>query len=213
MNRKEIRFINDILKPWDELTDLLAKPYAYEPGLNDIIRMAGNLAITIKHQCDLERENRKTIDQLSPENKIMSDVADKVKHHKLRNKTRENQLYAVAAFECEETGNKFKFLRTIIYVEYFDGRKFDFINVAAEAIKFWITHLNLNISRPLNIKLYNNDFQDDAILYYNPLKCIHMNSTRIQTYRRNSNGDLELFNPKNVRLALYKMKNKKLVSF
>jgi len=33
VNKKEIKFINDILKPWDELNDLLTKPYAYEPGL------------------------------------------------------------------------------------------------------------------------------------------------------------------------------------
>lgn len=205
MNKKEVQFINDILKPWDELNDLLAKPYAYEPGISDIIRMAGNLAIALKHQCDLEKKNRKQIDQLSSANKIMSDVADMIKHRELRDKSRENELYAVASFECFE--DKFKFLRTIIYVEYPDGKKFDFIIETAKAIKFWINESNLNISKPLNIKLCAEDFQKNAILYYNPLKCIHMKSTRIQTYRKNSNGDLELFDPKNVRLALYEMKN------
>jgi hypothetical protein len=205
MGQKEVKFINNILKPWGELNDLLAKQYAYEPGLSDIIRMAGNLAIALKHQCDLEKENRKTIDSVSPENKIMSDIADMVKHHKLRDKTRENKLYAVAAFECLE--DKFKFLRTIIYVEYSDGRKYDFINIAVKAINFWIRHSELNISKTLCIALCGNDFQDNAVLYYNPSKCIHMQSTRIQTYRKNESGNLELFDHKNIKLVLYEIKN------
>lgn len=205
MDQKEIKFINDILKPWDELNDLLSKPYAYEPGLSDIIRMAGNLALALKHQCDLEKESRKSIDSISPENKIMSDIADMVKHHELRDKTRENKLYAVAAFECFE--DKFKFLRTIIYVEYPDGRKYDFINIAVKAINFWIQHSKLNISKTLSIAVCDNDFQNNAILYYNPSKCIHMQSTTIQTYRKNDSGNLELFDPKNVKLVLYEIKN------
>ena len=206
MDKKEIKVINDILKPWDELNDLLAKPYAYESELNDATRMAGNLAIALKHQCDLEKESRKAIDPISLENKIMSDVADMVKHHSLRDKTRENKLSTVTAFECIETESKFKFLRTIIYIEYFDGRKFDFIIESTKAINFWITHLNLNISKQRVVKLCDNDFQNEAILHYNPAKCVHMKSTRIQTYRKNSNGNLELFDPKNVKLVLYEMK-------
>jgi hypothetical protein len=206
MNEKEIKFINDILKPWDELNDLLAKPYAYEPGLNDITRMAGNLATALKHQCDLENESRKIIDPISPENKIMSDVADMVKHHGLRDKTRENKLFAVATFECLEHENKFKFLRTTIYVEYNDGKKFDFIVESAKAMNFWINRFNLRISTQRTIKLGSEDFQDKANLYYNPSKCVHMKSTRIQTYRKNTTGNLELFDPKNVNLVLYEMK-------
>lgn len=207
MNKKEIKFINDILKPWDELNDLLTKPYAYEPELNDVTRMAGNIAIALKHQRDLEKESRETIDPISPENKIMSDVADMVKHHGLRDKTRENKLYTAASFECFEQENKFKFLRTTIYIEYVDGRKFDFIIESAKAINFWINHLSLNISKQRTIKLCNEDFKDKAILHYNPSKCVHMKSTRIETYRKNNKGDLELFDPKNVNLVLYEIKN------
>lgn len=206
MNKKEIKFISDVLKPWDELNDLLTKPYAYEPDLNDVTRMAGNIAIAIKHQCDLRKERRKEIDSISPENKIMSDVADMVKHHGLQNKTRENKLYALASFECLEQEELFSFLRTGIYIEYVGGKIFDFLAESAKAINFWINHLNLNIPKQRTIKLCAEDFRDRAILYYNPSKCVHMGSTRIQTYRKNSEGNLELFNPKTVNLVLYEIK-------
>jgi len=107
MIKKEIKFINDILKPWDELNDLLAKPYVYEPGISDIIRMATNLAIAINHWCDLEKENKKEIINLSASYKLMVDIANMVKHRApLYDRTRENNLYAAATFEYLESGNK-----------------------------------------------------------------------------------------------------------
>jgi len=86
INTKELQFINDILKPWDELNKLLASPYAFEPGINDVVRMATNLAIAINHWCETENENKKTIIASSDAYRIMVDVANMVKHKSLYNK-------------------------------------------------------------------------------------------------------------------------------
>ena len=208
MNKNEIQFINDVLKPWDELNDLLAKPYVYEPGINDIVRMTGNLAIVLKHQCDLVKGNRSNINKLSPENAIMSDVADMVKHRKLNNKERENDFHAIATFEYfeDENENKIKFLRTISCVEYRDKRKFDFILESAKALNFWIDHLKLRVSQNRVIKTCDSDFHNEVILYYNPSKCIRMKSTRIQVYKKDENGNLRPCSPKNVKIGIAEMK-------
>jgi len=53
------RFINDILKPWDELNSLLSQQYAFQPDLSDITRLAGNIAVSIRHQIDSSDLNDK----------------------------------------------------------------------------------------------------------------------------------------------------------
>ena len=47
------RFVNDVVKPWDELNVLLSQRYAFQPDLSDVTRLAGTLAVAIKHQADL----------------------------------------------------------------------------------------------------------------------------------------------------------------
>jgi hypothetical protein len=47
-----LRFLNDVVKPWDELNALLAKRLALQPDLSDVTRLAGSLAVAIRHQVD-----------------------------------------------------------------------------------------------------------------------------------------------------------------
>jgi len=47
------RFLNDIVKPWDELNKLLGERLALQPDLSDVTRLAGALAVAIRHQVDV----------------------------------------------------------------------------------------------------------------------------------------------------------------
>jgi len=53
LNVNPQRFVNDVVKPWDELNALLSQRYAFQPDLSDVTRLAGTLAVAIKHQADL----------------------------------------------------------------------------------------------------------------------------------------------------------------
>lgn len=207
INTKELQFINDVLKPWDELNKLLALPYAFEPGINDVVRMATNLAIAINHWCETENENKKTIIASSDAYRIMVDVANMVKHKSLHKKNRENTVYAVATFEFLENEETIKFLRTVAFVEYTNGDKYDFIIEAAKAINFWINHSKLNISKERIVLTHDNKYQKEIVLYYNPSKCVRMSSTRIQVYKKDENNNLVPCSPKNVKIGVAEMQN------
>lgn len=94
-----LRLINDIVKPWEELNVLLVQRFAFQPDLSDVTRLASALAVSIKHQADLRGISRSVIDSASNENRIMSDVADAVKHGQLRDPSRNNRLDVVSWFE------------------------------------------------------------------------------------------------------------------
>ena|SRR5258708_4759438 len=200
---KRIKFLNDIIKPWHELNDLLSKPYAYEPGLNDATRMAGNLAITIKHQCDHEKAERQKIDNESASNRIMSDVADMIKHHELGDKKRENGLSLSSMFEC--SGDRFKFLRTRITVKYTNGNEFDFVVEAINAMNFWANRNGWALPKQLEIKFCEEGFKNKAVLSYESSKSIYMQSVQINFFQRNATGVLEPHDPENLAIELQKI--------
>lgn len=193
---KKIRFLNDIIKPWDELNDLLSKPYAYEPGLNDVTRMAGNLAISIKHHHEFTKAERIAINKESHSNKIMSDIADMIKHHSLGDKNRENKLSISSIFEC--SNNKFKFLRTLISVKYNDECEFDFALESINAINFWVARDGFVLPRKLEIKICEEEFKDKAILRYEPSRSIQMQTIQLKFFKRNNTGVLEPHDPENL---------------
>jgi hypothetical protein len=100
LNVNPQRFVNDVVKPWDELNALLVQRYAFQPDLSDVTRLAGALAVAIKHQADLAGcTDRSAIDAASLENKLMSDVGDFWKHGPLRESSRNNSLSVSAMFE------------------------------------------------------------------------------------------------------------------
>jgi hypothetical protein len=203
IDEKAFRFLNDVIKPFDELNEALLKAYVYEPSINDVVRMAGNLASAINHQYDFEKVygksiSRNELENESSENKVISDVANMTKHYELSKKDRENSLSTASAFECR--GEEFKFLRTIIRVEYNDGRTFDFMEQALLAINFWMTRRNFKLTREIKISEMSGEFEEKAVLRYEPSKSIMMNKCNVNFFRRNENGNLEFFDPEKVNI-------------
>ena len=67
------RFVNDVVKAWDELNALLSQRYAFQPDVSDVTRLAGALAVAVKHQADLAgHTDRSAIDAASLDNKPSS---------------------------------------------------------------------------------------------------------------------------------------------
>ena len=139
-----IKFITNIVKPLDELNHLLCQRYAFQPEISDITRLAGSLAVSIKHQAEESGVSRSTTDKESHENQLMPDVADSWKHGKLKNPARENSFSVGAQFERNDRNNV-RFIRNIVTVNHQAEGEFDFMVASMIAIQYWITKLGISI--------------------------------------------------------------------
>lgn len=63
----KLKFMNHVLRPRDELNELLSLQYAFQPDLSAVTRLAGNIAIAIRHQVDFSSLNDKQANNLSYE--------------------------------------------------------------------------------------------------------------------------------------------------
>lgn len=189
----EYKFINDILKPWDELNELLSQPYCVEPGLSTFTKMATDIAISISHFAENSGlETREAVGQVCLSNQIMIDIADMSKHGKLRKTDRENKIDVSSIFEYIET-TKFKFLRNKINIEHNRYGKYDFMETSLNAIFYWTAKLVIDIKRELIIK--PNIESNKATLIFNPNFCINVEKTTYNFKKKNLTGELVDFDP------------------
>ncbi|HLQ25548.1 MAG TPA: hypothetical protein VK138_06640 [Acidiferrobacterales bacterium] len=198
-----IRFLTYLVKPWDELNLLLSQRFAFQPEMSDVTRLAGSLAVAIKHQAEIAALNRNLVDTESLENRIMSDVADAWKHGKLKDSSRDNHLIVGAQFEYR-SDNQFRFLRNVVTVDHASLGKRDFMLASQEAILYWIQKLQLPINWVPSLAEGPADFHDVAFLYFNPKYQISMQATNLQIVLRHTNGDLIPYDPPEVKFAVHK---------
>jgi len=197
------RFVNDIVKPWDELNALLSQRYAFQPDLSDVSRLAGALAVAIKHQADLAGyEDRSRIDAASGDNKLMSDVGDFWKHGPLRDSGRNNSLSVSAMFEYDP-GRGFRFLRNGLFIQHATLGEHDFMHTSLAAIRYWLTIQRIGLSWSGAVAEGPAEFHPTAFLHYDPRYCISMSSTQFRFFARSGGGDLVPTDPPEVRIEIH----------
>jgi hypothetical protein len=81
MKEEAIKFITEIIKPWEELNIKFSTLVSMNPNINDFITSANGLTLSIKHM----PENILQADpnQLAKENRayeIIHDLGDSIKH-------------------------------------------------------------------------------------------------------------------------------------
>lgn len=202
----EHKFINDILKPWDELNELLSLPYCVEPSLSTITKMAIDIAISISHFA--ENSGMKKRIEVAKEclnNQLMIDIADMAKHRKLNKLERENKINVASLFEYIES-SKFKFLRNKIIIEHNTYGKSDFIETSLNAIYYWSSILNLAIKRTLTIK--DNNISEKATLIFNPKYCVHAEKVTYNFLKKNESGVLLEYDPKRFYIEIIDLEGK-----
>jgi hypothetical protein len=111
MTEEKIKFLNDIIKPWETLNRHLSIPFSVNTSISDFTNRASSLAVSIKHFPE-STHGLKPEDLLldSEPYKIFSDLADSLKHGKLRNEKRQCNLYVGSIFERSKEG-MVRFLR------------------------------------------------------------------------------------------------------
>lgn len=198
------RFLNDICKPFDELNALLVQRYAFEPELSDITRMAGSIAVSLRHIPESAGYSDRAISNESSENRLIIDVADSWKHGSLRDPGRNSQLFVSAMFEWQpEKG--FRFLRNGLAIVHSTLGEHDFLKTALGAIRFWIQKLPLGIAWKGSGKILEvpEEFHPTAFLFYDSRYCISMKNTRFRFFSRAEGGELAAVDPSEVRMEIY----------
>lgn len=189
MERIAVQLLTDVVKPWDQLNQLLSRPFAYRPDFSDVTRNANALAVAIKHTTELTGQKRNSIDPISMGNRVMSDRADAWKHgdDKLKDAARRNKLAVLSRFEFNEEG-EFRFLRNRLLIEHATYGHLDFMEQARDAVSFWLQRLDLDIRWNKEILVGPHSFQDAAVIFYDASQQIGMPSVRLETVKRDSQG-------------------------
>lgn len=205
------KLINDIVKPWDELNALLVQRYAFQPDLSDVSNRIGTLSVSIKHQVDalaLEQPHKstkswqETTDKENTSARIISDLADTVKHLTLRDARRQCSTAVIAQFECNDE-EQFRFLRNAIMLTHASLGTHDFLAVALDAIQFWIRKRRVQVNFDRKILEAPPEFFPTAHLTFDSRYCLLMSETRIQFFRRDKNGVLIPHSPGNVTFVVH----------
>lgn len=206
----ELKFLNDIAKPWDELNELLAGRYAVQPELSTITARATALSHSIRHQVDvlaverglrkrLERQNlQNDINAECPAVQLITDVSDSSKHIQLDRESRHSTLFVAAMFEVNQA-NHLRFLRNGVFVEHASLGRQDFMHQALLAIEYWEKKRSLKTDWKRTIREESADFTPEEVLHFDPKYCIRMSSTRCLFFRRDPTG---LLRPCDVRIEV-----------
>jgi hypothetical protein len=205
----ELKFLNDIAKPWAELNALLVGRYAFQPDLSSVTTQVSAISTAIKHPVDilaLERgiKTKKLqleVDKESDAARLMSDVSDVSKHVVLRDTARQNCVFVTAMFEVNLEGN-FRFLRNGVFVEHASLGRHDFMGASLSAIEYWCKKRKLNVSWSGAVREASAEFSPTAFLHFDPKYCINMDSTRIMCFRRDDAGSLQPFDSEEVRFEV-----------
>lgn len=197
-----LRFLNDVVKPWDELNALLAKRLALQPNLSDVTRLAGSLAVAIRHQVDTAGLKDLEVNAECFEHRVIADTADYWKHGPLRNPDRNNRFSTESLFEYENRKG-FSFLRNALFVEHESLGKHDFLQTSLTAIFYWINKQRFNITWQGLVCENPTEFHEEAFLNYESEKCISVSKVRLGFFSRKTDGLLERTDPPEVRFAVY----------
>lgn len=203
------RFINDVIKPWDELSTLLSQRLALQPELSDVTRLAGGLAVAIRHQVDVTGIRDATANTESNEHRIIADAADFWKHGSLRNSSRNNGFSAEAFFEYEPDKG-FSFIRNALFVEHASLGKHDFLHASLGAIEYWIRKRSLGIAWQGIVRENPAEFHPVAYLYFGAGRNIMLENTRLGFFSKNQVGRLERVRPPNVKFAILDKKKRQV---
>jgi len=154
MDEREVRFISEIVKPWELLNADLSKPFSMNPTINDFTTRAQALAVSIKHFP--EAQSGAKIKELATQSRpyeVMSDLADSFKHGKLKKSGRQCKLLVGSMFERNPFA-EVRFLRNRITVKHNAYGNFDFMQCSLEAAVFVLQ--NLRIQTNWSPKILNN---------------------------------------------------------
>lgn len=188
MTEEKIKFINDIIKPWEVLNRQLCIPFSINTYISDFTNKAFSLAVSIKHLPE-NTHNLKpnNLIEESESYRIISDLADSLKHGKLREESRQCSLYVASMFERSKEG-LVRFLRNTINVKHQTYGELDFIEISKEAAFFIASKVDFRSN--WNPEILNNrgEFSNKIHLYASSENQIDLQSITNQYVELTADG-------------------------
>ncbi|MCP4551325.1 MAG: hypothetical protein GY834_04650 [Bacteroidetes bacterium] len=205
---KRLDFINNLVKPWDELHLFLLQPYSLDPQFSDPVVNARSLAVATAHQFDIDKNENgegisdKKLKKISPESMRIKDLCNTIKHIK-RTKGYSAKITGVSAQVIVDGNNKFCFLKNQIIYHHGESGEFDLLEDLRKAILFWSNRREIDISMLANwtnqeIKIFASPPDDTITLFHDPKVCIHQKKQRLKIFKVDCNGELIPANHNNI---------------
>jgi hypothetical protein len=191
MKEEAVKFISEIVKPWELLNRQLAYPFSINPAINDFITIANAVTVAIKHLPEITLKIKPEIlakQHISYE--IISDLADSLKHGELRKPERECKLEVSSMFERNSEA-KVRFLRNRISALHNTHGKIDFMECAMESALFIAE--KLNIKTDWNPMVLNNagEFSDEIKVHASKQNQVIWEGMNFETVQLNAHGKYE----------------------
>lgn len=191
MNQDAIRFISEIVKPWETLNQELGKPFSMNPEINDFVTKAIGLAVAIKHLPEATQKiEPATLISKSLDYLIISDLADSMKHGKLRKPGRECKLTVSSMFERNQEA-KVRFLRNRISIIHNTHGKIDFMQCAMTSANFVMREMGIKTN--WSPKIFNNsgDFSDEIKVHVSKNNQIVWTGMTLEIVQLNDKNEYE----------------------
>lgn len=161
MKEEAIKFISEIVKPWETLNRQLAAPFSMNPAINDFVTTASALTLAIKHLPEaILKVKPEILAKESRSYEIISDLADSLKHGELRKPERECKLTVSSMFERNSEA-KVRFLRNRISIIHNTFGKIDFMECALESAVFVAEKLDVRSSWTPKIFNHSGEFSNE----------------------------------------------------
>ena len=190
MREEAVKFISEVIKPWEILNNKFSTPLSMNPAINDFITSANALTISIKHlpesliqakPYDLAQENRAY--------EILHDLADSIKHgaNNLRNQGRRSTIDVSSMFERNPDATV-RFLRNRISIMHNTNGKIDFMECTMEASKFIAEKLDVRTDWNPQIINRNGDFSNEIYVHASVENQVHWQAMKLEFVELQADG-------------------------
>jgi len=195
MSQDALRFISEIVKPWETLNQELSRPFSLNREINDYITKANSLAVTIKHLPEsTQKIKSETLASESLDYSIISDLADSLKHGELRKPERECRLTVSSMFERNQEA-KVRFLRSRISITHNNHGKIDFMQCSMNSAIFIMQKLGVKTNWAPKIFNNSGEFSDEISVHAsknNQIVWIGMELEIVQLNDKNEYENIDL---------------------
>lgn len=201
-NDKTISVIMEgAIEPWERLNCALAEQKALEASKSDEAADAGRLAVAIRGLADQFGLDLRDMAARSNDWALLSAVADASKNRLLSSAARRITLVVSAHFEADDIAH-YRFINNRIAIVHPTAGNADFLITAANAIRFLIAELGLDLDWTPKLFEGPPEFAPAVVLDAGPDPNHVLELLQVRFLKRNPDGDLAMFQPQNWQLEL-----------
>jgi hypothetical protein len=190
MDNNAMRFVSEVVRPWELLNKELSKSFSLNPTINDYTTRAYALAVSIKHtpEANQKAHLQEVLLQARPY-EVISDLADSFKHGILRNSTRQCTLVVGSMFE-RNSDAKVRFLRNRVTIRHNTHGKIDFMKCSQESALLVSRTLALPVDWSPIIRNNSGDFSDEIRVHASKSNQVDWTGMQLEFVQSNDIGEL-----------------------